>query len=54
MEIREIRSSELRELLMLYRHLHLSDGPLPGQKAVEATWQAIQENPDLTLFRRIR
>jgi GNAT superfamily N-acetyltransferase len=50
MEIREIRLSELKELLMIYRHLHPLDEPLPGQQAVEATWQAIQENPDLFCF----
>jgi GNAT superfamily N-acetyltransferase len=47
MEIREIRESELGELLALYRYLHESDDPLPASDVVEGIWKQIQVDPNL-------
>ena len=47
MVIREIRVSELSELLALYRHLHESDDPLPETNVVEGIWKQIQTDPNL-------
>jgi GNAT superfamily N-acetyltransferase len=47
MEIREIRESELSDLLALYRHLNESDDPLPESKVVEGIWKQIQADPNL-------
>lgn len=49
-ETREIRESELKELLALYRHLHDEDYPLPEQPVVEAVWKRIQEDPGQHYF----
>jgi len=48
--IRDIRKSELPDLLGLYEHLHVSDIPLPSQDTVAGVWQAMQQNPDLNCF----
>ena len=48
--IREIRESELLDLLRLYEHLHESDDPLPSQDMVEGIWRKIQQSPDLKYF----
>jgi GNAT superfamily N-acetyltransferase len=48
--IREIRKSELQDLLRLYEHLHRSDAPLPATHVVNSVWAAIQGNPDLKCF----
>ena len=50
MMIREIRESELSDLLRLYEHLNKSDAPLPGADVVNSVWAAIQGNPDLKYF----
>ena len=50
MTVREILGSELDELLRLYKHLHLTDDPLPERARVEALWHQIQQNPDLKYF----
>ena len=50
MEIREIKESELNELLDIYSHLHSSDDPLPEMKVVNAVWHEIQANPNLQYF----
>jgi GNAT superfamily N-acetyltransferase len=47
MEIREIRESELSELLALYQYLHESDDPLPESDVVEGIWKQIQADPNL-------
>jgi GNAT superfamily N-acetyltransferase len=47
MEIREIRESELSELLALYQYLHESDDPLPEFDIVEGIWKQIQADPNL-------
>ena len=48
--IREIRESELSDLLGLYEHLHEFDDLLPAQNIVEGIWRSIQHNPDLKYF----
>lgn len=50
METRELKDSELPQLLSLYTHLHTSDEPLPDQKIVDQTWSHIQSNPDFKYF----
>jgi GNAT superfamily N-acetyltransferase len=45
-EIREIKESELKELLALYRHLHEVDDPLPEAPVVESVWKQIQAEPN--------
>jgi GNAT superfamily N-acetyltransferase len=50
MKIREIKSTELTELLRLYEHLHHEDEPLPPQEDVAAVWESIQKNPVLKCF----
>ena len=47
MEIREIKETELNELLSLYSHLHSLDEPLPKIDVVNAIWHEIQTNPDI-------
>ena len=49
-DIRELASSELGELLRLYEHLHVSDDPLPPVSDVEAIWQSIHSNPAFKYF----
>lgn len=41
MLIRHLRSTDLGELLALYRHLHASDSPLPAQSVVESVWSEL-------------
>jgi len=50
MEIRELRSSELNELLALYSHLHASDDPLPERSVVENVWAEIQASSNFLCF----
>ena len=50
MDIREIKPSELNDLLHLYRHLHEADDPLPAPDAVEEVWREIQSNARLKYF----
>jgi GNAT superfamily N-acetyltransferase len=50
METRELHTSELDDLLVLYAHLHDSDIPLPNRDQVEATWREIQGNSRLKYF----
>jgi len=50
MEIREIKESELNELLNLYSHLHSSDEPVPEIEVINAVWQEVQANPNLDYF----
>jgi len=50
METREIKESELGDLLRLYAHLHPSDVPLPDRSSVEAVWKEIQESQNFCYF----
>ena len=50
MEIRELKASELPQLLSLYKHLHRADQPLPDYSVVEQTWSHIQTSPDFKYF----
>ena len=50
MEKREIRKTELAELLELYSYLHESDCPLPDRSVVEAVWDEIQDSPNFHCF----
>jgi GNAT superfamily N-acetyltransferase len=49
-ETREIRESELKELLALYRHLHDEDYPLPADSVIEGVWDRIQADPNQHYF----
>lgn len=42
MEIRELKETELADLLDLYSQLHEADGPLPAASVVQTTWREIQ------------
>lgn len=44
MEIRELKPSELDQLLKLYRYLHTADDPLPDNKTINEIWGQIQSN----------
>lgn len=50
MEIKELRQSELNQLLELYRHLHESDDPLPPDDVVKAVWNDIQDDQNDNCF----
>jgi len=50
METREILESELDEMLELYKHLHVSDDPLPARDKVDAVWRGIREDANLKYF----
>jgi len=50
MEIRQIKISELSQLLELYHHLHETDGPLPSLSILEQTWREIQNDPKQRYF----
>lgn len=50
MEIREIKESELNNLLSLYDHLHVQDDPLPAREIIEEIWSEINSNPNLKYF----
>ena len=50
MDIREIKASELRDLLRLYRHLHETDDPLPAPQVVEGVWKDIEDSDSLAYF----
>lgn len=45
MDVREIKASELKDLLRLYEHLHANDDPLPDLDTVEAIWQELRVSP---------
>lgn len=50
MEIRELKITELDDLLDLYTHLHDVDDPLPDRNVVEVIWHDIQENSHFKYF----
>jgi ribosomal protein S18 acetylase RimI-like enzyme len=45
MNVREIKASELKDLLMLYQHLHADDDPLPDLDTIESIWQELRVSP---------
>lgn len=49
-DLRQIRSGELPQLLALYRHLHPDDSPRELTPDLEALWQQITDNPQLFYF----
>jgi hypothetical protein len=50
METRELKATELDELLDLYSHMHNVDDPLPERKTVEEVWQEIHDNSYFKYF----
>jgi GNAT superfamily N-acetyltransferase len=50
METRELKTTDLDELLGLYSHMHDVDDPLPARNMVEEVWQAIQDNSYFKYF----
>lgn len=50
METRELKATDLNELLELYSHLHSEDDPLPQRNMVEKVWNEIQENQHFKYF----
>lgn len=50
METRELKTTELEELLDLYSHMHEADDPLPERNVVEEVWCQIQSTPHFTYF----
>jgi GNAT superfamily N-acetyltransferase len=50
METRELKKTELDDLLALYSHMHISDDPLPERLVVEAIWKEIQDSPNFRYF----
>ena len=50
MEFREIKESELDELLRLYEQLHESDVPRPNEATIKGIWTAIQASREHRYF----
>ncbi len=50
MKIRELKESELSELLALYEHLHADDTPLPEKEQLSVVWGEIINSPKLNYF----
>ncbi len=50
MKTRELKNSELDDLLALYAHMHISDDPLPERRVVEDIWQEIQGSNTFLYF----
>jgi GNAT superfamily N-acetyltransferase len=48
--VRRVKHEELDELLVLYKHLHRKDAPLPERSALEVLWTTILEDPHLCYF----
>jgi ribosomal protein S18 acetylase RimI-like enzyme len=46
-EIRNIAAEELPALLELYRHLHETDLPLPGNDQLQQVWRDILDDPKM-------
>ena len=49
-DIRPLAKEDLPALLMLYRHLHSSDDPLPSPRQIEAVWSEIMSNEHFQYF----
>jgi GNAT superfamily N-acetyltransferase len=50
MEIRELKTRDLSDLLALYSHMHDVDDPLPEKNMVEAVWHEIQDHSHFKYF----
>ncbi|MBZ5793674.1 GNAT family N-acetyltransferase [Burkholderia contaminans] len=50
MQVRPISSGELDQLLLLYRHLHATDEPLPDESVIRIVWNELMANSCHTLF----
>ena len=50
MQIRELKSNELDDLLELYSYLHHDDDPLPERSTVEIVWREILNSPNYQLY----
>jgi GNAT superfamily N-acetyltransferase len=50
LQVRHIQSPELDQLLLLYRHLHMTDDPLPDEPTIRAVWNELMANSRHTLF----
>lgn len=48
--LRALVHDDLDALLQLYRHLHVSDLPLPDRRVVEAVWSEMLSNPNGRCF----
>ncbi|HPQ45127.1 MAG TPA: GNAT family N-acetyltransferase [Syntrophales bacterium] len=49
-ETRELKKTELDDLLELYPHMHTVDDPLPEKGVIEDIWQDIHESPNFIYF----
>ncbi|MDH3062676.1 GNAT family N-acetyltransferase [Achromobacter insolitus] len=50
MQIRELGQADLKELLILYAHLHEIDDPTPPLAIVESVWSEIISSPRFRYF----
>ncbi len=50
MEIRELKPSELSQLLQLYEHLHEGDDPLPSEEVLKKVWEQIRKDENHKIF----
>ena len=50
MENRPPTKDDLPALLILYRHLHSTDDPLPSPSVIEAVWSEIMSNEQFQYF----
>lgn len=50
MYLRILSTTDLPALLELYKHLHVSDDPLPPHNELEAVWQEILANARIRYF----
>lgn len=50
MEIRLLHREDLKNLLLLYRHLHEVDDPLPDEAEIVSVWEEIEQNSGYVYF----
>ncbi|MCG8416252.1 MAG: GNAT family N-acetyltransferase [Pseudomonadales bacterium] len=50
MELRELATEELPELIDLYKHLHESDSELPAEDEIKLIWNEIESNSSIKYF----
>ena len=50
LQVRPISPTELDQLLLLYRHLHSADEPLPDASTLRSVWNELMADPRHTLF----